>query len=56
MRVVRPTKNVLQVRTPIDGEEIHVREVSEFGNGAKIDFIKKFIGKKVLIVVMKDGK
>lgn len=53
MKVVRPTTNVLQVRTLIDGEEIHVREVSKFGNGAKIDFIKKFVGKKVIVVVLK---
>jgi len=56
MRVSRPTKNVLEVRTPIEGEEIHLRKVTKFSNGAKIDFIKKFIGKKVLIVIMKDDR
>jgi putative transposon-encoded protein len=45
---------MLEVKTPIDGEEIHVREVTKFGNGAKIDFLGKFIGKKVLVVVLKD--
>lgn len=54
MRIVRPTKNILQIKTPIEGEEIHIKEVKKVGNGAKIDFTKKFIGKKVIVVVLKD--
>jgi putative transposon-encoded protein len=53
MRIVRPTPNVLEIKTPIYGEEIHVREVKKFGNGAKIDFAKNLIGKKVIVVVLK---
>jgi len=56
MKIIRPSKNLLQIRAPIEGEEIHVREVSSFGNGAKIDFIKKFVGEKVLIIVLKNGR
>lgn len=56
MRIVRPTKDILQIKAPIEGEEIHVRKVNSFGNGAKIDFFKKFLGEKVLIIVLKNGK
>lgn len=54
MRIGRPTRNVLEVKTQIEGEEIHVREVSKFGNGAKINFIKDFIGEKVIVIVLKN--
>jgi len=57
MKVVRPTPEVLQIKAQIEAEGIFTKEVSDFGNGAKIDFIKKFIGRKVIVIVMKeDGK
>lgn len=56
MKVSRPTRNVFQLRALIEAEEVYTREVKKIGNGAKIDFVKRLIGKKVLVVVMKDGK
>ena len=54
MEIQRSSLNMLQIKTPIDGQEIHMKEVKKFGNGAKIDFLKRFIGKKVIVVVLKD--
>lgn len=30
------------------------RSVTKFGTGAKIDFLKEYIGKKVIVIVRKD--
>ena len=35
-------------------EEIFERNVTPYGNGAKIDSQKKFIGKKAIVVILKD--
>lgn len=35
-------------------EEIYEKKITPYGNGAKVDAPKKFIGKKVFIVVLKD--
>jgi putative transposon-encoded protein len=34
-------------------EEIFERTVTPYGNGAKIDSQKKFIGKKAIVVILK---
>ena len=36
-----------------DVEEIFERKVTPYGNGAKIDAQKKYIGQKVFIIVLK---
>lgn len=56
MRIIRRSKEILEIKTHIECDDIHTKEVSPFGNGAKIDFFKKFIGKKVLIVVLKENE
>lgn len=35
-------------------EEMFERIVTPYGNGAKIDSQKKFIGKKVIVFILKD--
>lgn len=35
-------------------EEIYEKKITPYGNGAKVDAPKRFIGKKVFIVVLKD--
>lgn len=35
-------------------EEIYEKKVTPYGNGAKIDASKKYIGKKVFVIVLKD--
>lgn len=42
--------------TKIQGKVIYVetKKVTSFGNGAKIDFYKDFIGKNVLVAVIKN--
>lgn len=35
-------------------EEIYEKKITPYGNGAKIDAQKKYIGKKVFIIVLKD--
>ena len=56
MKVLRPSPGVLQIKTPVEAEGIFTKEVNSFGNGAKIDFIKEFIGRKVIVVVLKNDK
>lgn len=36
-------------------EEIYEKKITPYGNGAKIDAPKKYIGKKVFVIVLKDG-
>jgi putative transposon-encoded protein len=55
MRVIRPTPEALEIKTPIEAGEIYTKRVNKYGNGAKIDFIKSFIGRKVIIVVLKEN-
>jgi len=37
-----------------DVEEIYEKKVTPYGNGAKIDASKKYIGKRVFVIVLKD--
>ncbi len=34
--------------------EIYEKKVTPYGNGAKIDVQKKYIGKRVFVIVLKD--
>ncbi len=36
-------------------EEIYEKRITPYGNGAKIDAPKKYIGKKVFVIILKDG-
>ncbi|NMG82696.1 MAG: DUF2080 family transposase-associated protein [Methanosarcinales archaeon] len=36
-------------------EEIYEKRITPYGNGAKIDAPKRHIGKKVFVIVLKDG-
>ncbi len=35
-------------------EEIYEKKITPYGNGAKIDASKKYIGKRVFVIVLKD--
>ncbi len=35
-------------------EEIYEKRITPYGNGAKIDAPKKYIGKKVFVIILKD--
>ncbi len=35
-------------------EEIYEKRITPYGNGAKIDAPKKYIGKKAFVVILKD--
>ena len=35
-------------------EEIYEKKITTYGNGAKIDAPKKYIGKRVFVIVLKD--
>ncbi len=35
-------------------EEIYEKKITPYGNGAKIDAPKKYIGKRVFIIILKD--
>jgi len=43
-----------KIRIEDNVEEIFERTVNSYGNGAKIDSQKKFIGKKAIVVILKD--
>ena len=34
-------------------EEIYEKKVTQYGNGAKIDAQKKYIGRKVFVIILK---
>ncbi len=36
-------------------EEIYEKRITPYGNGAKIDAPKRYIGKRVFVVILKDG-
>ena len=42
-----------KIKIEDDVEEIFEREVTTYGNGAKIDSQKKYIGRKVFVIVLK---
>lgn len=54
MKIIKKQPELLEIKVPIEIDQIYSREVTKFGNGAKIDFSKKFLGKNVLIVVVKE--
>lgn len=35
-------------------EEIYERKVTKYGNGAKIDSQKKYLGRRALVLILKD--
>jgi len=43
-----------KIRIEDNVEEIFEKKVTPYGNGAKIDSQKKFIGKKAIVVILKD--
>ncbi len=50
IRVVKGGKLNLQE----DVEEIYERKVTKYGNGAKIDSQKKYLGRRALVLILKD--
>jgi len=42
-----------KIRIEDNVEEIFERKVTPYGNGAKVDAQKKYIGRKVFVVVLK---
>jgi len=42
-----------KIRIKDNVEEIFERKVTPYGNGAKVDAQKKYIGRKVFVVVLK---
>lgn len=51
MRTLKIKNNQLELEDSI--ETIFQKEVTSFGNGAKIDCPKKYLGKEVYIIVRK---
>jgi putative transposon-encoded protein len=51
MRTLKIQKNKLELKDEI--ETIFQKEVTQFGNGAKIDCPKKHLGKEVYVIVRK---
>jgi putative transposon-encoded protein len=51
MRTLNTKNNELELKDEI--ETIFEKTVTTFGNGAKVDCPKKYIGKKVYIIVRK---
>lgn len=49
---IRLGKRVVKLKGDVEWAE--KKNVTSFGNGAKIDFYKEFIGQKVLVVVLKE--
>ena len=44
-----------KIKIEDDVEEIFERKVTTYGNGAKIDAQKKYIGRKVFVILLKDN-
>ena len=42
-----------KIRIEDDVEEIFERKVTPYGNGAKVDAQKRYIGRKVFVIVLK---
>ncbi len=53
---MRDIKAVVGGRLTINDnvEEIYEKRITPYGNGAKIDAQKKYIGKRVFVIVLKD--
>lgn len=52
MRNVKVKKGELHIKENV--EVIYERQVTAFGNSAKIDCQKKYIGKRAYVVIVKD--
>lgn len=39
-----------------DVEEIYTKRITPYGNGAKIDSMKKYIGRKAFVIVLKERR
>ncbi|MDD5331383.1 MAG: DUF2080 family transposase-associated protein [Candidatus Nanoarchaeia archaeon] len=50
---VKIEENKIEIGTKVEAEGIYSRKVTPFGNGAKIDFVKRYIGRDVIVVVLK---
>lgn len=50
---VKIEEDKIEIGTKVEADGIYSRKVTPFGNGAKIDFLKRFIGKDVIVVVIK---
>lgn len=37
-----------------DVEEIYTKMITPYGNGAKIDSMKKYVGRKAFVIVLKE--
>ena len=51
MRTLTIKNNELKLKDEI--ETIFQKKVTKFGNGAKIDCVKKYIGKEVYVIIRK---
>lgn len=49
MRTLKIKNNELEIKDRI--ETLFEKEITRFGNGAKIDCPKKFLGKKALVII-----
>jgi len=52
MRKIKLNNGKLQLNDNI--ETIYEKRITKFGNGAKIDAPKEFLGKKVYVLIRKD--
>jgi len=43
-----------KVKITDEVEEIYERKITPYGNGAKIDSLKKYIGRRAFVIVLKD--
>lgn len=54
MKIKIKKKGGINMETNV--EDFYTKTVTKFGNGAKIDASKKLIGKKVMVLVLKENK
>ncbi|MBI5002811.1 DUF2080 family transposase-associated protein [Candidatus Woesearchaeota archaeon] len=51
MRTLKIKNNELELKDEV--ETIFQKTVTKFGNGAKIDCLKKYVGKEVYVIIRK---
>lgn len=51
MRTLKIKNNKLELKDEI--ETIFQKKVTKFGNGAKIDCVKKYVGKEAYVIIRK---
>ena len=44
-----------KIKIEDDVEEMYEKTITPYGNGAKIDSQKKFIGRKAIVVILKES-